>query len=243
MNKKQVEDDKLTENLADNNKFNGSDLKQNSSDMDTGPSPDTQETQETQENHAVLGSQNTQRQAAIESLMHKDLLDGDANYIVVGKFGRTHGLDGKLFVHSYTDPIENLFTYSPVFLGDKTSISFLSHQKHGKNIVCQTEGIVDCDTARRLTNQLIYLHTDQLEELPSGQYYWHQLAGCSVVSDTGGHCFGVVDYLYAGAQFPIMVIKDPTSDKKTEHLIPYEPSTVKAVDIDKRQIMVDWLID
>ena len=132
--------------------------------------------------------------------MQENLLDGDADYIVVGKFGRTHGLDGKLLVHSYTDPIENLFSYNSPFLGNRTAISFLSHQKHGKNIVCQIEGIADCDAARRLTNQLIYLHTDQLEKLPEGEYYWHQLAGCTVVSDTG-HSFGVVDYLYAGAQF------------------------------------------
>ena len=99
----------------------------------------------------------------------------------------------------------------------------------------------DCDAARRLTNQLIYLHTDQLEKLPEGEYYWHQLAGCTVISDTG-HSFGVVDYLYAGAQFPIMVIIDSQSGK-TEHLIPYEPSTVKAVEIDRGQIVVDWLID
>lgn len=239
MNKKQPADDKITKNFIEGKKIEGNSLNQYSSGTDSDPTPDSQKKPEKQ---ADAGNQNTQKQVAIESLLHKDLLDGDANYIVVGKFGKTHGLDGKLFVHSYTDPIENLFSYSPLFLGDRTSISFLSHQKHGKNIVCQTEGVADCDAARRLTNQLIYLHTDQLEKLPDGQYYWHQLAGCSVVSDTD-HTFGVVDYLYAGAQFPIMVVKDPQSDKKTEHLIPYEPSTVKAVDIDKRQIVVDWLID
>ncbi len=239
MSKKQPADDKTIKNSIKSNTLEGSSLEQNSPGSDAGLPLNSQKKRA---NHTGDSNQNTQKQAAIESLMNKDLLDGDPNYIVVGKLGRTHGLDGKLFVHSYTDPIENLFNYSPVFLGNRTSISFLSHQKHGKNIVCQTEGITDCDAARRLTNQLIYLHTDQLEKLPDGQYYWHQLAGCSVVSDTD-HTFGVVDYLYAGAQFPIMVVKDPQSDKKTEHLIPYEPSTVKAVDIDKRQIVVDWLID
>lgn len=239
MSTKQTLDDKAAKSLTDVHDTGSRILEKKSFDTDSDPLPDSLNAQKIDD---AVTDPSSHGKPVIESLLRKDSLDGDPSYIVVGKFGRTHGLDGKLFVHSYTEPIANLFSYDPLFLGNQSVISFLSHQKHGKNIVCQPEGITDCDAARKLINQLIYLHTDQLEKLPDGQYYWHQLTGCGVVSDTG-HTFGVVDYMYSGAQFPIMVVKDPQSNKKTEHLIPYEPSTVKAVDMDKRQIVVDWLID
>ena len=171
-----------------------------------------------------------------------DILSEDSGHIVVGKFGKTHGLDGKIFIHSYTDPVDNLFNYEFLLLGDKSRVSFLTHHRHGKHIICHLSGVDTVDDARALTNQMIYLSKEHLEKLPDGQYYWHELSGCDVIG-ISGHCFGKVDYLYEGSQFPIMMVRGEHLGKKKEHLIPYEPSTVRSVDIDKNVIVVDWLID
>ena len=40
---------------------------------------------------------------------NEDVLASDNGYVVVGKIGRSYGLDGMVFVQSFTDPKENLF--------------------------------------------------------------------------------------------------------------------------------------
>lgn len=163
-----------------------------------------------------------------------------SGWIIVGKFGRTHGLHGTIFVHSFTDPAKNLFAYKPLQLIDQTPLPIISHQPHAKQFIVTISQYHDCNTVRTLTNQFIYLHQEHLPKLPSGQYYWHQLVGCDVINQDN-HCFGRVDYVHAGPQFPILIVKHPKNSRKPEHLIPYEPSTVISVSIDQQIIVVNWI--
>lgn len=172
----------------------------------------------------------------------EDVLASDNGYVVVGKIGRSYGLDGMVFVQSFTDPKENLFHYPSLWLGNKDPICFSRHQTHAKHLVAQVDGTSDCDGAKRLTNKLIYLHTHHLPKLAEGQYYWHELTGLAVVSTTGRQ-FGKVEYIYDGGQFPIMVIKRADNTRKQEILIPYEPSVVQSVDLDAKEIEVEWDVD
>lgn len=173
---------------------------------------------------------------------HEDVLACDSGYVVVGKIGKSFGLQGMVFVHSYTDPKENLFQYPSLFLGNKDPICFSRYQTHAKQLVAQIDGTPDCDAAKRLTNKLVYLHTQQLPKLKDGEYYWHELTGLMVRSTTG-RLFGKIDYLYAGGQFPIMVIKQHDNPRKPEILIPYEPSVVQSVDLEASEMVVDWDTD
>ncbi len=172
----------------------------------------------------------------------EDVLSHDHGYVVVGKIGRSHGLQGMVFIQSFTEPKENLFSYDPLFLGNKDKICFSRYQSHAKQMIAQIKGTTDCDQAKRLVNKLIYLHTDQLPKLPDGQYYWHELTGLRVLSQHGAD-YGTVDYIYAGGQFPIMVVKSSAHGKNTELLIPYESSVVTRVDQEARTIHVDWEVD
>ena len=172
----------------------------------------------------------------------EDVLATDNGYVVVGKIGRSYGLNGMVFVQSFTDPKENLFHYPSLWLGNKDPICFSRHQTHAKHLVAEVKGTTDCDGAKRLTNQLIYLHTNHLPKLTDGQYYWHELTGLTVVSTTGRQ-FGKVEYIYDGGQFPIMVIKRTDNTRKQEILIPYEPSVIQSVDLDTKEIEVEWDVD
>lgn len=175
-------------------------------------------------------------------LTSQDKLAKDPHYVAMGKIGRTHGLKGMVFIQSFTEPKENLFTYSPLTLGNQTPIAFSKHQTHGKQCIAQIEGYNDCDSVRTFINQTIYLHQSHLPALAQGQYYWHQLHGCQVINQDG-FIYGKLDYIYEGAQFPIMVIKHPTDHRKPEALIPYEPSVVQSIDLQQASIYVDWTTD
>ena len=171
-----------------------------------------------------------------------DQFANDPNYIAVGKIGRSHGLNGMVFVQTFTEPKANLFTYKGLRLGNGQSIDFTQHQQHAKQFIAQISGYDHCDAVKGLANQLIYLPTDHLPALPKGEFYWHQLHGCTV-QNLDGFVYGTVDYIYDGAQFPIMVISQAHDKRKPETLIPYEDSTVSNVDIAARMITVDWTTD
>ena len=199
----------------------------------------TQSTITTEVNHPSCSNVSTPAESPLAS---DDILALDNNYVVVGKIGRTHGLKGMVFIHSFTEPKENLFAYTALFLGNKDPLSFSSHQNHAKQIIAQINNYDNVDSAKNLSNKLIYLHTNQLPTLPKDQYYWHELTGCEIINQQD-HSFGIVDYIYAGPQFPIMVIKNKENPRKPETLIPYEPSVVTKVLIQDQKILVDWIID
>lgn len=163
-------------------------------------------------------------------------------HMCVGKIGRAHGLHGMLFVQSYTDPADNLFAYTSLMLAQGQPVVFLEHRRQGKQYVARIEGCNDCDQARILTNQSIYMAIADLPPLEDGQFYWHQLTGCEVCN-LQGHVFGRVDYMHDGAQFPLLVVKNSAEPGKPETLIPYEPSVVQAVELGSKRIVVDWVIE
>ena len=191
----------------------------------------------------VASTQSTERpKAPIANTPADDLLAKDSRYVTVAQIGRSHGLHGMVFVQSYTDPKENLFQYTSLQLGAKQPIRFMRHQMHGKHLIAAIEGVTDCDSAKRLTNQMVYLPIKDLPVLPEGQYYWHQLAGLRVINHDG-RVLGQVAYVAEGSQFPILMVKDPQHPKKADILVPYEPSVVLTVNPDAGEILVHWDID
>lgn len=169
-------------------------------------------------------------------------LEYSSAHMCVGKIGRTHGLDGMLFIQSFTDPANNLFGYTPLLLKNGQTLVFLEHRKQGKQYVAKIEGYHDCEQARALTNQSIYFALSDLPVLADGEFYWHQLVGCEV-SNLEGHVFGHIDYMHDGAQFPLMVISDPSAPNRPETLIPYEPTIIQSVTLRTKCIIVDWTIE
>lgn len=210
--------------------------------------PDTpQADQNTPESHhagteAKPNNNQEQTQQNKHVLQPEDKLSDDKDYLAIGKIGRSHGLHGMVFVQSYADPKENLFHYPSLKLGNGQPIAFSHHQKHAKQIIAQVAEHTSCDTVKPLANQIIYVLTKHLPSLPEGEYYWHQLVGCKVVNQDG-FVYGKVDYVYEGAQFPILVIKHPEDHRKPDILIPYEPSTIQRVAMTEQIITVDWITD
>jgi 16S rRNA processing protein RimM len=87
-----------------------------------------------------------------------------------------------------------------------------------------------------------------LPDLPSGDYYWHQLQGLNVYaiedSDDGDGkiLLGQVDHLIeTGSNDVLVVRKCKGSLDGKERLIPYLPDqVVLAVDLESGTIEVDW---
>ena len=82
---------------------------------------------------------------------------------------------------------------------------------------------------------MVVIERAQLPPVETGEYYWADLEGLSVVT-TQGVNLGVVDYLLETGANDVLVVK---GDR--ERLIPFlRDQTIKSVDLTQSQIIVDW---
>lgn len=159
-------------------------------------------------------------------------------WVIVGKFGRPHGVKGWISVYSYTDPATNLIQFSDWYIKQKDKfipLKIVGLEPHARAYIVQIEGYKDREEAAKLTNLEIAVTLDELPPLGEDEFYWYQLIGLDVVS-TSGFSFGkVVDIMETGANDVLVV------EGNNRYLIPYRyGDVVQQVLKDKKQIIVDW---
>jgi 16S rRNA processing protein RimM len=168
-------------------------------------------------------------------------VDKSSDWIVVGRFGRAHGVKGNIVVHSFTDPHDNIKQYASWF-------AFIDRQWRPikptridiktKHIIAQVEGYETLDQVVALTNVDIAVERSQLAALPDNEYYWHELVGMQVINLNGDN-FGEVSALLPTGSNDVLVVQ---GDKR--HLIPYLlGESVLKIDREQRLMTVDWDIN
>jgi 16S rRNA processing protein RimM len=165
----------------------------------------------------------------------------DKNWVIVGRFGRPHGLKGYISVYSFTEPRENIQDYPNWYVqlnGEWTPLTILNTEAHTRFIVAMVDGYQEREKVAQLTNLDIAIQSEQLPTLDSGEYYWHQLVGMTVVN-TSGVLMGTVTEIMATGSNDVLVVTG-----EARYLIPYRVgAVVLEVSEDKRQITVDWDTD
>ncbi|HEY8218649.1 MAG TPA: ribosome maturation factor RimM [Methylobacter sp.] len=159
-------------------------------------------------------------------------------HISVGKISGVFGVKGWVKVFSFTDPRENILTYSPWLLkkGDETKIvNVVDGQLQGKTIVAQLAGVNDRDQAAGLMGWDIFISQDQLPKAAKGEYYWSELIGLNVETINGVQ-LGVVDGLLETGANDVVIVHG-----ERERCIPFlKGQTIINVDLDAGKIVVDW---
>ena len=181
-------------------------------------------------------------------------------HITVGQISAVFGVKGWLKVHSYTEPMENILSYTcDQWLleknGQQQSVKVDEARRHGNGIIVHIKDIDDRDVARQFCKSQIRIPVSAMPALDEDDFYWHQLQGLNVyqLNDQGmqGDLLGVVDYLLETGANDVLVIKTPGRGEGSrgegnsgEVLIPYVPEqVVKRVDIERRTLLVDWTPD
>lgn len=157
--------------------------------------------------------------------------------IIIGKFGKVHGIKGWIRVNSFAHPKENILNFSPWFIkqhGEWQELDLEQALLRGNNIVAKLTDVDDRELAQTYTNIDIYVEKSLLPNLPKGEYYWHELEGLAVVNQESVD-FGTVQYLFGTGSNDVMVVKNAK-----ERLIPYIDTVIVNIDLDKKLITVDW---
>jgi 16S rRNA processing protein RimM len=114
-------------------------------------------------------------------------------------------------------------------------------RRQGQSVVVSLKGVGDRDIARSYCGSDITVPTQDLPDLPEGEYYWHELEGLTVVT-TENECLGCVDHLIETGSNDVLVVHatDLSIDQR-ERLIPYLPDqVVRMVSLDEAKMIVEW---
>ena len=165
-------------------------------------------------------------------------MDNNNEWLVIGRFGRPHGIKGFITVVSFTEPRENILNYTHWHVGINNQwqpLNVLETKVNNKFILAQVEGYTEREQVARLTNIEIAVKSEQLQELKPDEYYWHQLVGLNVVNQQG-EALGVVTEIMATGSNDVLVVVG-----ERRHLIPFLPDDVIInIDSSQRLITVDW---
>ncbi len=158
--------------------------------------------------------------------------------VVVGRIEGAYGVKGWVRVRSFTDPPANILAYEPWYLlraQGPQDCDRLDARAHGKGFVARLAGIDDRDAAAALAGTEIEVPRDCLAPASAGEYYWNDLLGLDVITLTGQQ-LGKVETIMATGANDVMVL---AGDRR--RLIPFvHGSVVQSVDLDAREIRVDW---
>ncbi|MCK5727110.1 MAG: ribosome maturation factor RimM [Thiotrichaceae bacterium] len=168
-------------------------------------------------------------------------VESQSDIILLGKISGVFGVKGWVKIFSHTSPIQQIVSYSPLYLQYKEgwqAVKVLKGQKQGKAVVAQLEGVDDRDQAFALIGTPIGIKHDQLATLQSGNYYWSDLHGLTVINQQEIE-LGQVDWVFSTGSNDVLVVKG-----EKEHMVPWiEEDVIFSVDLEKKQIIVDWDAD
>lgn len=157
----------------------------------------------------------------------------------VGKIVNTRGIKGEVKVISDTDfPEERFATGALLYVhdektGDYQPLTVTGHSRH-KQFDCLTfEDYRSINEVEQFKGRSLYVPRQQLTDLEEGDFYYYQIIGADVQTDTGKYLGKVKEILSPGAN-DVWVIQTDGKDL----LIPYITDVVKEVDVGHKCVTI-----
>ncbi|MGA3600919.1 ribosome maturation factor RimM [Lysinibacillus agricola] len=159
----------------------------------------------------------------------------------VGRIVNTHGIRGEVRVLSTTDFEEERFVVGNKLAAFKkddkkpTWVTIESMRRHKNFILLTFEGMHNINLVEPFKEGMLKVTKDQMSDdlLVENEYFFHDIIGCSVVSEEGETIGTVIDILQTGAN-DVWVVKGA----KKEHYIPYIEDIVKGIKVDEKKIVI-----
>jgi 16S rRNA processing protein RimM len=142
---------------------------------------------------------------------------------IIGPFG----LDGDIRVYILSDFPERFLDCEVVRVGDRLRPYEVEASRLVKNeAVLKLKGIDDADAAARLKGEVIRVPIDEAVDLDEDEFFWHQIIGLDVRTESGESLGKVTDILRTGAN-DVYVAQGP----RGEVLIPAIADVVLKIDV------------
>ena len=165
--------------------------------------------------------------------------------ITIGKVQKTHGVKGEVKVDPRTDHPDRFSKLRRVYLtsprGEIRECAVRSVRYMDGTPVLLLKGYDDPERARELNGWLVQVPQEEAVPLPEGQYYWFELIGMEVFTESGQKLGTIVDIFETGSN-DVYVMK---SGRKEVYL-PATKEVIRQVDRTAKRLVIhvmDGLLD
>ncbi|MFH1625695.1 MAG: ribosome maturation factor RimM [Pseudomonadota bacterium] len=157
--------------------------------------------------------------------------------LVIGKIVTTHGIQGRLRVTSYAESPGTFSSRDFLSIKDRKGHIEryqLTHVEPHKNfLLVELSGISSIDEAEKLVGASILIEKSTLTSLPEDEYYWFEIIGMKVFTDSGTF-LGEVERILETGSNDVYVIRN----KEKEYLIPAIAEVVVTIDVSGKTMIV-----
>jgi 16S rRNA processing protein RimM len=151
--------------------------------------------------------------------------------VVIGRVVKPQGRKGEVLTESLSDRPDRFPSLRRAWVpgpgGEAREVEVTSCWPHKGRFVLKLAGVDSIDDAEGYRGLEIRIEEGELEPLPEGSYYHHQLRGLRAEDACGRPLGTVVDLLVTGAAAPVLVVRGGSG----ESLIPLAAPFVRRVDL------------
>ena len=153
--------------------------------------------------------------------------------LLAGEVGKPHGIAGEVYVVPISDAPHRFEPGSVLRRDDGSTLVVQSTRHHTNRFLVKFEGVESRDAAEGLRGPL-FIPSDDARELEDGEFWPHDLEGCTVVR-AGGEEIGTVSRVITGPAQDLLEVLTPSG----ERLVPLVKEIVVGIDLDDRLVTVD----
>jgi 16S rRNA processing protein RimM len=159
-----------------------------------------------------------------------------AEKLVVARVRGFHGLRGTLRLESLTDRPETRFAVGkPLFVeGSDSPLTVVEAQPDSLGWRVRFAEVTDRTAAEGLRDVYLEAVVAPGEELPRGEFYWHQIVGAAV-ADVDGTALGEVVDIYRAGGAEVLVVAGPAGELD----VPVVRSVVRIFAPARGEIVID----
>jgi 16S rRNA processing protein RimM len=157
-------------------------------------------------------------------------------YLAIGKVLKPWGLKGAVKVQSYAESIDSFrrITELRVQSKDGPAVLFLEEAKpHKKGVLLKFKGRDRVEDVEDLAGLTLYMDKKELPGLAEGEYYWHELIGMQVSTDSG-KSVGTIEKILETGNHDVYVVRQG----ERETLIPAIRDVIRGVDVPAKRMTI-----
>ncbi len=157
--------------------------------------------------------------------------------LAVGRVRGVHGLRGAVRVEVLSDNAARFEAGSVLHAeGSDRPLTIISAHRDGPGLLVRFREVPDRPAADQLRDK--YLEVESTPgALPADTYYWHEIIGCAVTTETGAE-LGTVGDVFRVGESEVYVVNGP----RGEVLVPAAAAVVKLLDPANKRIVVDGVV-
>jgi 16S rRNA processing protein RimM len=164
--------------------------------------------------------------------------DSKEDIVLIGEIVKPHGIRGEVKAYLFSEQPGNIKKYERIVLQDSVSggtetYKVVKSREQGKLAILQLEGVETREKAEALAGSMVQVYKADFPALNSDEYYWHQLEGLLVMTDTGLE-LGRVARLFNTTAHDIMVVVGAGD----EIMIPVKGEIIREIDAQGGKIII-----